>query len=109
MASAGSRYTSGSDREPFVIEVGPDGMVSMKGRLDASQVPKAEAALSRVEGSVIADLEGLAYISSAGIGSLVKTLKRLQESGGTFTLVNLSPSIRNIFHYAGLDQIFVIE
>lgn len=109
MASAGSRYTSKSDREPFVIEVGPDGRVTMVGRLDASQVEKAEAALSQVKGSVVADLEGLAYISSAGIGSLVKTLKRLQESGDTFKLINLSPSIRNIFHYAGLDQIFVIE
>jgi anti-anti-sigma factor len=92
-----------------VIELEPSGNVTMTGRFDASQVAKAEAVLSQVEGSVVADLQGLAYISSAGIGSLVKTLKRLQENGDSFKLVNLSPAIRNIFRYAGLDQIFVIE
>jgi anti-sigma B factor antagonist len=55
------------------------------------------------------DLSDLKYISSAGIGVLMKTYKRLHDSGNTIKLVNLSQHVRNVFHYAGLEQLFGIE
>ncbi len=81
----------------------------VSGRLDAAQAAKADAALATVEGSTVADLAGLDYISSAGLGVLVKAQLRLQKAGHALQLVNLQPRVRAIFHYAGLEATFGIE
>ena len=93
----------------FSIEIQDGGVVAMYGRLDASQVEEAERTLSSLESSVVLDLTELQYISSAGIGIILKTYKRLHGTGHTLQLANPSPHVRNIFHYAGLDQILGIE
>jgi len=93
----------------FEIQVGEGGRVSMKGRLDASESDKAQRVLRTLEGPLTVDLSGLDYISSAGIGVLIETYKRLAAAGHTLRLVNMLPRVRNIFAYAGLDRILTIE
>ena len=93
----------------FDIKVGEDGKIILSGRFDASQVEKAEAVFGHVMESTTADFSGLEYISSAGISIILKTYKRLQDTGGVLTLTNLSQRIKNVFHVAGLDKVFVIE
>lgn len=93
----------------FKIRVGEDGIVYLTGRLDASQVEAAEAVLGQVTQSTVADLSGLDYVSSAGIGVLLSAYKRLSDSGATLKLVNLSPRVKTVFHYAGLDTLFPLE
>jgi anti-sigma B factor antagonist len=51
----------------------------------------------------------LEYISSAGLGVLLRTQKRLLQSGGGLRLVNPSRHIRDIFRYSGFDRIFQID
>ena len=91
------------------IEKRDEGLIVFRGRLDASQSPKAEEYLDGLEGNVRIDVSELEYISSAGIGVFLKTLKRLQESGDTFQLVDPNPHVKNVFHYAGLAQVMGIE
>ncbi|NNE07971.1 MAG: STAS domain-containing protein [Gemmatimonadetes bacterium] len=79
------------------------------GRLDASQVEKAREVLDGVNRSVEFDFADLDYISSAGIGVIVITFKRLSDAGNSLKLKNLNPNIRNVFRYAGLDKVIVIE
>jgi anti-anti-sigma factor len=86
-----------------------DGMLLLSGRLDASQVAKAAPVLDSIEESVTADLSRLDYISSAGIGVIVKMHKRLHASGHAVTLVNPTPHVKNVFHYAGLGSVFGLE
>ena len=86
-----------------------DGVVSLAGRFDASQAGNARAALEQVDRSVTVDLAELEYISSAGIGILMGTYRRLHSSGGTMKLVNLNPRVRNVFRLSGLDKVLVIE
>lgn len=93
----------------FEIEKREESLIAMSGRLDASQVPKAEELLATVTGSTRIDLSGLDYISSVGLSVILRTYKRLEEGGYTLTLRNPSPHVRNIFHYAGLDQVLEIE
>lgn len=93
----------------FEAKIGEDGKTYLTGRLDASQAEKADAFLEKLSGPVVLDLSELNYISSAGIGILMKAYKRLHASGGTIQLVNLTRHVRNVFHYAGLESIFRIE
>ncbi len=50
----------------------------------------------------------LEYISSAGLGVLLKTQKRAMATGQGLRLVNANQHIRDIFKYAGFDRIFEI-
>ena len=85
------------------------GKVVISGRFDASQAATAESVLDALSGAPVLDLGGLEYISSLGLGVLVKTEKRLRGSGGGLTLVNVTPHIVDVFTYAGLHFIFKIE
>lgn len=92
----------------FEIETRPDGSCRLVGRLDAAQAPKAQAALDALSGPARLDFAGLEYVSSAGLGVLLKTQKRLLAVGG-LTLINVNPHIQDVFRYSGFDQIFRIE
>lgn len=92
----------------FEITRDDEGTISLNGRLDASQVDRARAVFDEVTEPCRIDFSGLSYISSAGLGLLFGTQKRLVDSGGGLTLVNLSPHIREIFQIAGFDNIFEI-
>jgi anti-anti-sigma factor len=91
------------------IEFGGAGEVRLAGRLDAVEAPAAQSFLDGVNGAVTVDCSGLEYISSAGLGVLLKTHKRLSASAGQLRLVAVSPHIRDIFKYSGFDKIFEIE
>ncbi|MDB5873750.1 MAG: btrV [Ramlibacter sp.] len=91
------------------IELEGTGEVRMAGRLDAVEAPAAQTALDKANGVVTVDCAGLEYISSAGLGVLLKTHKRLLASSGRMRLARVRPHIRDIFKYSGFDQIFEIQ
>jgi len=90
------------------IELADDGTVIVDGRLDASQAVKAQTFLDKIEGQCVLDLAKLEYISSAGLGVLLKTHKRLMSSGNGIKLTNVSHHIHDIFRYSGFDKLFEI-
>jgi anti-sigma B factor antagonist len=92
----------------FEIRPGSDGGIRLIGRLDASAAEGAMAALRQLVDSVTADCAELDYISSAGLGVILETYKRLHGLGLDLRLVNVPPRIRNVFRYAGLDQVLDI-
>ena len=92
----------------LAIEYRQDGAVVVVGRLDAAQSQAAQAFLDKVQGTVTLDCSGLDYISSAGLGVLLKTQKRLLASGGKLRLAGLKSHLRDIFTYSGFDQLFEI-
>ena len=93
----------------LAIDHGAPGTVVIKGRLDAAQAATAQAFLDGVQGMVTLDCSGLEYISSAGLGVLLKTQKRLLASGGKLRLSGVSRHLQDIFGYSGFDQLFEIE
>ena len=93
----------------FEIDLAEDGTVRMRGRLDAAQAAGAQATLDKVQGPCAIDMAGLEYISSAGLGVLLKTHKRLMAGGEGLRLTRVSPHIRDIFRYSGFDKLFRIE
>jgi anti-sigma B factor antagonist len=93
----------------LTVQTHTDGRVALAGRLDASQAATAQAALDATSGVVVLDCLALEYLSSAGLGVLLKTHKRLSAKGGRLRLVGVRPALRDIFSYSGFDQIFEIE
>ena len=93
----------------LAIELSAEGQVVISGRLDASQAATAQAFMDTLNGQVVLDCKGLDYLSSAGLGVLLKTQKRLMAAGGQMRLVGVSRHVRDIFTYSGFDQIFEIE
>jgi anti-sigma B factor antagonist len=93
----------------FKIERNENGTIMLEGRLDASQVETAAAVLDTLTTSSIIDFSKLDYISSAGLGILLKTQKRLSGSGQNLTLTHLNKMIRDVFRIARFDLIFKIE
>ena len=93
----------------LTIDFGPNGGVVIAGRLDAAQCPAAQTFLDQVQGTVTLDCSRLEYISSAGLGVLLKTQKRLMGSAGKLRLSGVNRHLQDIFRYSGFDQIFEIE
>lgn len=97
------------DKKMLAIDFGADGKVVIAGRLDAAQCATAQSFLDRVQGPVTLDCSRLEYISSAGLGVLLKTQKRLMASAGKLKLAGVNRHLQDIFQYSGFDQIFEIE
>ena len=93
----------------FDIEYGADGEVVCSGRLDAAQVAKAEAFMDEIGAACVLDFSQLEYISSAGLGILLKTQKRLSETGAALKIINVNNHIHDVFRYSGFNAIFEIE
>ncbi|HEY1036695.1 MAG TPA: STAS domain-containing protein [Pseudoxanthomonas sp.] len=74
--------------------------VAVSGRLDTHTYEDLDEALapmlSRQLHSLVLDLSGLEYISSAGIRSIFKARKALAPHGGKVLLVNPQPQIQKV-------------
>lgn len=91
------------------IGFGEAGTVVVEGRLDAAQAPRAQEFLDQLMEECVLDLGQLEYISSAGLGVLLRTHKRLMGIGLGLKLVNVNRHINDIFMYSGFDKLFTIE
>lgn len=93
----------------FEISTRERGVIVFIGRLDAAQCAKAQAHLDVAPDPREFDFSALEYISSAGLGLLLKAHKRLMTGGGRLRLVGVNNHIYDIFRYSGFDQVFEVE
>lgn len=93
----------------FDIRLGDRGEVVLSGRFDAAQVEKAKSVLDTLGTTTEVDFKNLQYISSAGLGVLMATQKRLKDAGHELKLRNVSGHIRDVFTIARFDLIFDIK
>ncbi|MGB6033012.1 MAG: STAS domain-containing protein, partial [Bacteroidota bacterium] len=63
----------------------------------------------RVTETCRVNFKDLDYISSAGLGVLLKTQKRLGAAGNGLILTNMRKLVRDVFRIARFDVIFKIE
>ena len=75
--------------------------VSIAGSLDSNTAPKLQKSIdTEINESIsttILDFKDLDFLSSAGLRVIFKTKKIMDNSGGTFLLVNLQPQIKKVF------------
>lgn len=85
-------------------------VIKLGGRLDAKSTTDFNAAWERcVENGalhLVLDLAELQYISSAGLGSIVRLAKKLNGLGGSVFLSGANGLVREVFEITGLLSIF---
>jgi anti-anti-sigma factor len=93
----------------FEIGYGDGGVIALTGRLDAAQCTRAQEFIDAAGAPGVFDFRALEYISSAGLGVLLRTHKRLLASGGRLRLINVNSHIHDIFRFSGFDKVFDVE
>ena len=85
--------------------------VNIQGRLDTLTAPeleeKLEDALDGVE-EIIIDLDGLEYISSAGLRVILSVIKQMDEQG-EMKLKNVCSDVMDVFEVTGFVDFLNIE
>lgn len=59
--------------------------------------------------AIVMDLTGIAYISSAGIGALVRAYKQLQEIRGFFGVGIAPPHVADVIRLTGLEKMLLCD
>lgn len=85
-------------------------VIKLEGRLDAHGANEVDPALpvGRAGETVVLDLAGVNYLSSAGVRVFVALHKRLHAAGGRMFLATVQPYCREVLRISGLEQVFAI-
>jgi len=87
-------------------------MVSVSGRIDGSNASELEAAFGGLTGDgryqLVAELNGVDYMSSAGLRALVATMRECKKHRGDLRIASPSERVKEVLELAGLDTIFQI-
>jgi anti-sigma B factor antagonist len=67
-----------------------------------------EAAIAETD-KLTLDFRGVTYLASAGLRVLVSAQKRLVSQSGSFTLINVGETIREVFEVTGLDGVLGVK
>lgn len=83
--------------------------ISLAGDLDVTTSDAfRETVLVLVESGqphVIADLDGLDFLDSTGLGTLAGAMKRLRDHSGSFAVICSNPRTLNVLRISGLDKV----
>jgi anti-sigma B factor antagonist len=87
--------------------------VALVGRFDARNAQTVKETLRQlIDGGtihLIVDLAQVPFIDSAGLATLVSTLKLVRRVGGSVLLAGVQPQARTVFSLTMLDQVFTIH
>jgi anti-anti-sigma factor len=87
-------------------------LLNVSGRMDAENAHEFEEAceqwISRGKKHLIADLDGLQYVSSMGLRSFLSVAQRLQSSSGSLILCGLHGLPRQVFELTRLIGLFPV-
>jgi len=87
-------------------------VLSPRGRLDSITAPAFEALvrgrLADGQRRIVVDLEGLDYISSAGLRILLVAAKTLKAARGQIALCRAQGTVMEVLRISAFDRIFTI-
>lgn len=87
-------------------------LFELNGRIDSTNANELGDALNSALDSgrnhIVLDLEGVEYMSSAGLREMVTAMKKAKRSTGDVRLASPSDRVLEVLELAGLDSIFQI-
>jgi anti-anti-sigma factor len=87
-------------------------VVSVKGRVDSATAPDLEKSIrglfDKNRHQLVIDLAGVEYMSSAGLRTLVSSLKTAKSHGGNVVIAQPSARVREVIELAGLNTVLPI-
>lgn len=85
-------------------------MLRVAGRMDAENAAvferQCEACISEGCTNLVMDLGELMYVSSMGLGAIVKVAKQLRDKGGEVRICRLTGLVRQLFEITRLNLVF---
>ena len=83
-------------------------VMKVKGRVDSETAPELEDALTKLlqenRNQIVLNLQGVDYISSAGLRAIVKAYQSAKRSGGDVRLASVSTPVEVILRTVGMMQ-----
>ncbi|NBQ14559.1 MAG: anti-sigma factor antagonist [Proteobacteria bacterium] len=86
-------------------------LVILDGQLDATHYERVEReVVTAIDASahrgLVLDFAGVAFVSSAGIRTLINVIKRNRSRGGTVWLAAVRPQVHGVLEISGLPSLF---
>ena len=104
-----------SNVDSIEVQTKTDGdatIVTPQGDIDLSRAPSLRSQLSAIQAKrprkLIIDLNGVPYMDSSGVATLVEAMQNARKSGSKLVLCALQDRVRSIFEIARLDMVFTI-
>ncbi len=85
--------------------------LNVSGRLDTNTAPLLDAEIKEIGVEIkklVLDFEGLEYISSAGLRTVLMAQKKMNKQG-VMLVKNVNESVMEVFQITGFSDILVIE
>lgn len=96
-----------------VRTVGNVAVLDVHGEVDLYHSPALLAKLTELIGkkqtTILLNFQGVTYIDSSGLASLIGAFQQLRPQGGQLRLSNVSQNVQNVFSVARLDKVFSIH
>ncbi len=86
-------------------------VISVEGSIDTLTAPNFEAqVLKALEGvkKLILDFEKVAYVSSAGLRTILLLNEKMEEKEG-MTIKNINEEVKDVFEMTGFDELLTLE
>ena len=87
-------------------------VISVSGDVDLYSSPGMRKAITSQAKKkvplIVVDLDGVDYMDSSGVATLVEGLQLAGRYGGKFRIAGLKPSVREVFELSRLDKVFSI-
>ena len=85
-------------------------VIAPTGRLDVAGVPALKNAVSEAvkngQPRLVIDLEGVSFVDSTGLGSVIAALKQVRTSKGDLRLAAPNQQVRVVLELTTLDRVF---
>lgn len=92
--------------------VGDTVVLAIEGSVDIYTSPELrgelKVALDSQAPRLVVDMEGVSFVDSSGLATLIEALQRINGYSGKLVLCNLSKTVHGVFELANLDSIFQI-
>ncbi|HKC19304.1 MAG TPA: STAS domain-containing protein [Candidatus Dormibacteraeota bacterium] len=85
-------------------------VVAPTGRLDVAGAPTLKDAMSELaqngQPRVVIDMEGVSFVDSTGLGSVIAALKQIRNRQGELRLAAPNQQVRVVLELTTLDKVF---